>query len=138
MLQKGRDEVLRLHSDDVAILLLHSYINADGSYTRIGKTMFDEVVKRNANVRIVLSGHVRGTGARFEELDDNNDGLPDRKVSAMIYNYQHYGQNCGQLRVLIFDTNRRSVMVQTYSPMTDKYYMDGFFHERVFTIEHAF
>jgi predicted MPP superfamily phosphohydrolase len=130
--------ILRQHPDSVAILLFHSYINADGSYTRIGQKMFDEVVQKNPNVRLVLSGHVRGTGAHFEEIDDTGDGISDRKVTALIYNYQHYGQNCGQLRILTFNTSRRSITVLTYSPVTEKHYVDDYFRETIFTIEHAY
>jgi DNA repair exonuclease SbcCD nuclease subunit len=65
------NQVLKEHSDSVAILLFHSYIFMDGSYTNQGQMMFEQVVVPNPNVRHVLCGHVSVSGARFEELDDN-------------------------------------------------------------------
>lgn len=129
---------LRLHTDAVAILLLHSYIKADGSYTRIGKAMYDKVVSQNTNVRLVLSGHVRGTGALVEEIDDDADGVADRCVTAMIYNYQHFDENCGQIRMLTFDLDQRSLEVQTFSPYTNRFYPDDYFQCATFMIEQAF
>lgn len=130
--------VLREHPNDVAILLFHGYINADGTFTKIGKQMFEQVVRPNPNVRLVLSGHVRGTGFRFDELDDSGDGIPDRRVNSMIYNYQHYGENCGQLRILTFDPLIRSIEVTTYSPYMDRYYKDDYFKRETFLLEQSF
>ena len=130
--------VLKEHPDDVAILLFHAYINADGTLTAIGEQMFEQVVSPNPNVRLVLSGHVRGTGFRADDLDDTGDGQPDRRVNAMIYNYQHYDQNCGQLRVLTFDPLARSLEVTTYSPHSHYYFKDDYFKAEIFVIENAF
>lgn len=130
--------VLREHPDHVAILLFHAYINADGTLTDVGELMFEQVVSPNPNVRLVLSGHVRGTGFRADDLDDTGDGLPDRRVNAMIYNYQHYDQNCGQLRVLTFDPLARSLEVTTYSPHSRYYFKDDYFKSEIFVIENAF
>ncbi len=132
------NDVLRRYPDRVAILLFHAYINADGSFTKVGAKMFEQVVLPNPNVRLVLSGHVRGTGFRADDLDDTGDGLPDRRVNAMIYNYQHYGENCGQLRILTFDPQERDISVTTYSPYKDRFYPDDYFKADTFEIENAF
>lgn len=130
--------VLQEHPNDIAILLFHGYINADGTFTRIGKQMFEQVVRPNPNVRLVLSGHVRGTGYRLDELDDSGDGIPDRSVNSMIYNYQHYGENCGQLRILTFDPLVQSIEVTTYSPYMDRFYKDDYFKSETFFLEQSF
>lgn len=132
------NQVLRNHSDYIAILVFHSYIYDDGNYFSVGKKMYEQVVLPNENVRLVLCGHLRGTGARFEDIDDNGDGLPDRKVTAMLYNYQDYSNNCGQLRILNFDPLTRSIHVTTFSPYTEKYYDDSYFHSAEFDLENAF
>ncbi len=132
------NDVLRRYPDRVAILLFHGYINVDGSFTKVGSKMFEQVVQPNPNVRIVLSGHVRGTGFRADDLDDTGDGLPDRRVNAMIYNYQHYGENCGQLRILTFDPQKRDISVTTYSPYKDRFYPDDYFKAVTFDLENAF
>ena len=132
------NQVLKEHRDYVAILLFHSYINMDSSYTSRGQLMFDQVVKPNPNVRLVLCGHVSVSGARFEDLDDNGDGVTDRRVTAMLYNYQDFMDNCGQLRLLTFDPVARSIHVMTYSPYTKRYFWDDYFKTVEFTLEDAF
>ncbi|MEN6561991.1 MAG: metallophosphoesterase [Christensenella sp.] len=132
------NDVLRQYPDDTAILLFHGYINADGTFTKVGQQMFDRVVAPNPNVRLVLCGHVRGTGYRSDDLDDTGDGAPDRRVNTMLCNYQHYDQNCGQLRVLTFDPVSRSIEVMTYSPYSDYLFEDDYFKASTFKLEHAF
>jgi hypothetical protein len=132
------NDVLNRYPDRVAILLFHGYINADGTFTNMGQQMFDQVVSKHPNVRLVLCGHVRGTGYRADDVDDTGDGKPDRRVNTMIYNYQHYDQNCGQLRVLTFDPVTRSIEVMTYSPVSDYFFRDDYFKAETFTLENAF
>ena len=132
------DDVLNRYPDSVAILLFHGYINVDGSFTKVGQQMFDQVVTKHPNVRLVLCGHVRGTGYRADDLDDTGDGKPDRRVNTMIYNYQHYDQNCGQLRLLTFNPATRSIVVMTYSPVSDYLFKDDYFKAEVFTLKDAF
>ena len=132
------NDVLNRYPDRVAILLFHGYINADGTFMDVGQQMFDEVVNKHPNVRLVLCGHVRGTGYRADDIDDTGDGKPDRRVNTMIYNYQHYDQNCGQLRLLTFDPVSRSIEVMTYSPVSNYYFKDDYFKAETFTLEHAF
>lgn len=132
------NQILKEHKDRVAILLFHSYIFMDSSFTSQGQMLFDRVVKLNPNVRLVLSGHVSVSGARFDEIDDDGDGVYDRKVTAMLYNYQDFLDNCGQLRLLTFDPVSRSIHVMTYSPYTGRYYWDDYFKTVEFTLEDAF
>ena len=135
---KWMNQVLHTHPDHVAILLFHSYINSGGEFSVIGKQMFEQVVKPNPNVRLVLCGHVLGTGVRFDDIDDDGDGEPDRRVTGMMYNYQHMEEECGQLRLLTFDSLSHSLDVMTYSPFKDRFYVDGYFHKSTFTIDGAF
>jgi hypothetical protein len=116
--------ILREHPNSVAILLFHGYIQTNGTYTVVGKKMFEQVVRPNPNVKLVLSGHVLGTAVRFEDVDDNGDGAPDRRVTALMYNYQNADMDCGQLRLLTFDPMARSLRVLTYSPYQKRYYRD--------------
>ena len=67
----------------------------------------------NPNVRLVLCGHVCGTGYRAEDIDDTGDGVPDRRVNAMLYNYQHYELESGQIRLLTFDPVSHGLTVMT-------------------------
>lgn len=133
------NRVLKIYSDHTAILLFHQYLRSEGTYINVGAKMFEAVVKPNPNVRLVLCGHVRGENAyRAEEIDDDGDGKPDRTVNALMYNYQNWSKNCGQLRLLTFDTKDRSVTVYTYSPYTKKEYKDKTFGAATFILNDAF
>jgi len=132
------NRVLAAHRDSVAILLFHAYIKPNGEFANAGEEMFHSVIEPNPNVRLVLCGHVRETGARIDEIDDDGDGVPDRRVHAMLYNYQDYSINCGQIRLLSFDPATRDITVTTYSPFTDYYYKDSHYKSAVFVLEDAF
>lgn len=133
------NDVLRSHPNHVAILLFHSYITEKGDLSYQGVHLRDLVVAKNPNVRLVLSGHLRGNGYLLDEFDDNHDGIMDRSVNAMLYNYQGYTHNnSGQIRMLTFDPKTRSIRVFTYSPYTDRYYQDDFFKSTEFELADAF
>lgn len=131
------NSVLKYHRDYTAILLFHGYLKTRYEYLRTGQQLFELVVKPNPNVKLVLCGHVNGTAVRFEDVDDTGDGVPDRRVIAMLYNYQDWAQDCGQMRLLTFNKDR-SITVSTFSPYTKKTYRDDTFRADTFTIENAY
>lgn len=131
------NSVLKYHRDYTAILIFHGYLKSRYEYLREGQKMFDLVVKPNPNVRLVLCGHVNGTAVKFEDLDDDGDGVADRRVTAMLYNYQDWAQDCGQMRLLTFNADR-SITVTTFSPFTGKTYRDDTYHADTFTIDGAY
>ncbi|HWQ98108.1 MAG TPA: metallophosphoesterase [Clostridia bacterium] len=131
--------VLRAHPNHVGILLVHSYITARDVLSYQGDEVRDLIVAKNPNIRLVLSGHIRGSGYLAEEFDDDGDGEPDRTVQAMLYNFQEYPRySSGQIRILTFDTATRNIHVATYSPYTDRYYFDRHFKAQEFDLLNAF
>jgi hypothetical protein len=132
------NDILHKYADYTAILLFHGYIAEDARFTVVGKEMFERVVKPNPNVRIVLSGHVCGTAYREDDLDDTGDGVPDRRVNAMLYDYQNYEMDSGQLRLLTFDPASRGLTVLTYSPPLRRFFRDSHFSSAEFTIKDAY
>jgi predicted MPP superfamily phosphohydrolase len=133
------NSVLHQHGDHTAILLFHDYMQSNGRFSKNGKSMFEQVVVPNPNVRLVLCGHVCGVSSRIDPIDDDHDGAPDRTVAQMMYNYQHFKADCGQLRLMEFHLDDRSITVTTYSPFTQRYYRDYMFGDRaVFTLKDGF
>lgn len=133
------NQVLRMHKDHTAILILHDYLAVTGNFSHTGKEVFKQVVVPNPNVRLVLCGHVTSLKARADEIDDDGDGTPDRVVNQLLYDYQHFKDDCGQIRWLRFNLNNRSITVTTYSPHTERYYKDfNFGNQAIFTITDAF
>ncbi|MEN6634921.1 MAG: metallophosphoesterase [Clostridiaceae bacterium] len=133
------EQVLQEHADYTALLLIHDNLTHSQKFGITGKWVFENLVSKCPNIRLVLSGHVCDTSARQDPIDDNGDGKPDRVVTQMMYDYQHYKEKCGQLRILQFNTKTHSITVTTYSPVTNRYYRDYWFgNQSTFTLDHAF
>jgi len=133
------NHVLETHRDHTAILILHDYLAVTGNFSHTGKEVFKQVVVPNPNVRLVLCGHVTSLKARADQVDDDGDGTPDRVVNELLYDYQHFKDDCGQIRWLKFDLVDHSITVTTYSPHTERYYKDfNFGNQAIFTIKDAF
>lgn len=116
------NDVLSQYRDRIAILATHKYLRADLSVSTNGKLLFENVVKPNPNIRLVLCGHNHGAGRIATEIDDDGDGTTDRTVWQLIANYQDEanGGN-GFIRLLTIDEEKGSLSVKTYSPYTDTY-----------------
>ena len=114
-------DVIKAHPLDMVILCCHSYLDSNGSLTDGGDILFEQAVKPYHSVRLVLSGHRDGTGLRTDALDDNRDGVVDRNVCALLYNYQEVDKDDGggYLRLLTVDPGKRTLRVRTYSPYLD-------------------
>ncbi len=115
-------DVFAAHPERVGILISHSALNSDGSFTGPGRRLSDYVVAESPNVRLVLCGHYRGAVLREETY---GEGELARRVNFMMYNYQEDEKNgLGYLRLLTFDPVARSIQVTTYSPFRDDYDYD--------------
>ncbi|OLS35885.1 lamin tail domain-containing protein [Bacillus sp. MRMR6] len=116
------NDVLAAHPDRKAILSFHEYLLATGTRHPLGEKLYNEIVVPNENVIAVLSGHYHEAQTYINELDDNGDGTPDRKVYQMLADYQA-GPEGGQgyMRLLHFDQDNNRVVVNTYSPYLDDY-----------------
>lgn len=132
------DDVLTQYADYTAILLFHSFLTPQGRVYDRFVPLYDRLVARHANVRLLLCGHVVGHVNRIDSFDDDGDGTAERNVSIQLMNYQNLSDRCGQLRLLTFDTQKRTVAITTYSPVTDCYYRDGTHPETVHVMENAF
>lgn len=110
------NRVAAAYPHHTVILGTHSYLNMDGSRTEDGQRLWREVIRPNANIRLVLCGHNHGVLALADELDDNGDGQPDRIVHQLMADYQNEdrGGN-GYLRLLRIEESGQ-MHVATYSP----------------------
>ncbi|MGH1144981.1 lamin tail domain-containing protein [Bacillus pseudomycoides] len=115
-------EVLQKYPNRKAILSFHEYLLVSGNRSPIGDKIFNEVVKPNKNVLAVLSGHYHDSETLVDEIDDNGDGIVDRKVYQMLADYQG-GPEGGQgyMRLLQFHTTANKMYVKTYSPYLNEY-----------------
>jgi DNA repair exonuclease len=114
------NRMLKQYKDRTAILYVHEYLNGESQRSIEGNLIFDKVVRPNANVRIVLSGHFYGAARREDAIDDNLDGKPDRKVMQILSDYQSLQGGQGFIRVMGFDLSHGNVYVRTFSPLNGK------------------
>lgn len=116
------NHVLAEHPDRNAILSFHEYLMASGTRHPNGEKIYKEVVLKNPNVMAVLSGHYHESQTIVDEIDDNHDGKPDRRVYQMLADYQA-GPEGGQgyMRLLHIDQDNNRIIVNTYSPYLKDY-----------------
>ncbi len=107
-------EVLAQHPERLAIVTTHGYLNAQGnrSVGLCSSTLpiWTDLVEPSPNVRLVLCGHMAGTGYR-------RDVVGERVVHQVLADYQAEanGGN-GWLRLYHFAPADEVVHVETYSP----------------------
>src|SRR5699024_4689790 len=88
------DSVFTRYSDRNGILLTHGHLLAssepDGRTTDLGadgSKLYDEIVRANDNVFLVLSGHFHGVGTGVETIAGDEG---DTKVVQLLADYQGY------------------------------------------------
>jgi hypothetical protein len=116
------NQVLAKYPDRMAILNFHEYLLVSGNRSPIGNKIYEEVVVPNKNVIAVLCGHYHDSETLIDEIDDNKDGTPDRKVYQMLANYQG-GPEGGQGFMRLFHVSpvENKIYVKTYSPYLNRY-----------------
>lgn len=108
------DALLKANPDRRAIVVSHSILDANNSFTAEGTPIFN-ALKGNANLFLMLCGHMRssndGAAYRAEAGDDGHT------IHIMLADYQDYpnGGN-GYLRLLRFSPADNKIYATTYSP----------------------
>ncbi|MDT9592830.1 lamin tail domain-containing protein [Nocardioides zeae] len=116
------NEVLAAHPERVAVVSLHEFLLTTGGLGPIPQRIMDEVVATNPNVEMVLSGHYHDAYTRIDAFDDDGDGVPDRDVHSMLFDYQGLPEGGqGFLRLMQFDNEGEQMRVRTFSPSLDRY-----------------
>lgn len=124
------NEILERYSDRKAILTTHAYLD-DSTAKREGihnckngstEYIWHRLIKRHANLQIVLSGHEWEQDGQARRVDKNIAG---KNVYQLLADYQNYdkGGN-GFLRILKFVPSENRVYVSTYSPYMNRYKTD--------------
>ena len=115
-------DVLTNNPNHRVVLLVHDYLNNRGSRTATGNVLFEQLVKPYPNICMVLAGHINGTTYRVDHLDDNLDGITDRRVIQSLTNFQEEENTNGAsfIRKLGLDFTNNKIGFELYSP----YYKD--------------
>ncbi|HEY2494523.1 MAG TPA: S-layer homology domain-containing protein [Paenibacillus sp.] len=116
------NEIVAKYPERKAILCLHEYLLVSNNRAPIADKIFEKVVKPNKNVIAALSGHYHDAQLKVDELDDNGDGVADRKVFQMLADYQGAPEGgLGYIRLMQFDMKNNKLHIKTYSPHLDDY-----------------
>ncbi len=125
------DGVLKRYPKRKAIVATHAYLYHDN--TRLGpgddyspkkrsaeyndgEEIWEKLIRRHANVFLVVSGHVYGTGRLTSRGDQGNE------VHQILADYQKFARGGdGWLRFLRFDVRKGEIEAKTYSPTRDEY-----------------
>ena len=114
------NDVLAQYPERKAILNFHEYLLASGGLGEEPQRVYDEVVSKNENVCMVLSGHYHNAYSRVDTFT-NADGS-QRKVYSMLFDYQGLPEGgLGYMRLMNFDLEGQKIIVRTYSPSLDDY-----------------
>jgi hypothetical protein len=127
------NKILEKYADRKAILSTHGYLglfairNISISKGQMGgctstpnntQYIWDDIIAKNKNVLLVLSGHMHAVAKRI----DYNDGKPVLQILA-DYQTEANGGN-GWMRLLQFDVANKQIHVRTYSPYLNEYDTD--------------
>ena len=141
-------QVLKKYPDRLAVVVTHAYLYSDGSRydwsakgtsqqynlhcksygisaphdgsenVNDGQQLWEKLVSKSKNVRLVLSGHVPWAGARIA-----SKGLHGQTVHEMVAAYHDPPE--GYIRLLEFLPDGKTIQVKTYSPHLDKHLTDS-------------
>jgi hypothetical protein len=117
--------VIRTHPDHAVIFATHNAVGA-GTNTWSNPVVVSQLVEPHDNVRLVLGGHIAGTGIA------SHVNASGRRAYGVLTDYQSrvYG---GQqfLKHVSVDAENGFLYFNTYSPMLDRTESDGRWHQAV-------
>ncbi len=107
--------VIAKYPDRNVIVATHSVLNSKGGFTNGGQMLWDYVIKRHANIFLVLAGH------DCPESTVTKAGEAGNIVNILMCDYQcdEKGGN-GYLRLMEFIPSQEIIHVETFSPLTGK------------------
>jgi hypothetical protein len=114
------NDLLQTHRDRRAIVVSHYLINTGnpGSFGSQGQATYD-ALKTNANLFLMLCGHVAGEGQRTDIFNGNT-------VYSVLSDFQgRAAGGDGWLRILEFSPSNNVIRVKTYSPTLDRFETDA-------------
>lgn len=123
-------QVLDRHRGIPTIVTTHAYLSdtttgrsEPARYANNGDQIWQKLIKRNAQIFMVLNGHFCGVDGERHQVSTNDAGKP---VFEMVANYQNYPNGGdGYLRMLRFEPVLNRIRIETYSPTLNRFITDG-------------
>lgn len=103
------------------IVLTHFHLKPDGTISTSNagygdlspSIIFNQFIKKHANIIMVLSGHLDSTSYRTDVGDNGN------KIYQILQCYQHQDSGGAYIRLLEIDTEMKTLSAKMYSPFYD-------------------
>ncbi|MDQ2688007.1 MAG: metallophosphoesterase [Armatimonadota bacterium] len=114
--------VLSAHPKDNVIVLTHFHLNSQGEinpnnagYGNLTtQSVYDQLIKKHANVVLVLSGHVDSSAHRTDTGEAGNT------IYQILQDYQTQDAGGGYIRLLDINPQAGTISARMYSPFYDK------------------
>ena len=104
---KWIDQVLSDHADMPCILVVHGFLLYETRYY----TEVEQMIAQRPAIKLAICGHMDGYYTRVFTYDDDQDGVKERTVTAMMLNMQRAQDYA--FRILTFDPLTHAVTVNT-------------------------
>jgi len=109
------NKIVAAHAKDRVIVATHAYRSSKGR-TPIGKRIWEKLIRRNANIFMVVCGHVCAI-AHGTSVNDAGG-----KVHEILCDYQAFPNGGdGWLQTMRFSPAEGKIHVEAYSPLLDKH-----------------
>ena len=113
------NEVVSDHPDANVVVVTHHYLTSTGDLARnnagsgshSAQYLFDNLIRKHPNIKIVLSGH---TGAAAQRVDEGDDG---HKIYSFLQAIHDTKSN--PLRLVEVDASSKTLKTWVYAPHTD-------------------
>lgn len=114
--------VLDAYPKHNVIVLTHFHLNSKGEINKNNagygnlttQSVYDQLIKKHANVLMVLSGHVDSSAWRTDQGEKGNI------IYQILQDYQTQDAGGGYIRLLDIDTEADTIAARMYSPFYDK------------------
>ena len=114
------DKVLKEHPDHNAVILTHYHLTGRGGIAPNNAgygdmkviDIFEQYIKPNKNVLLVLSGHTVWSAWKIDQ------GTQGNNIYQILQDYQR--KDDGYIRLLDIDTEKGTISAKMYSPYLDK------------------
>ncbi|MDR1620098.1 MAG: metallophosphoesterase [Clostridiales bacterium] len=117
------NKMLKKYNDHHAIFMTHDYLDSEGLLSDTGQKLYEQIVKPNSNVFMVLCGHRYNSIMLTTDINDTGDRSNYRTVYNIMMNYQALEDGGGGFLTLIRVYKRdKLITFDTYSPTLDQWY----------------
>ncbi|HOR95891.1 MAG TPA: metallophosphoesterase [Bacilli bacterium] len=115
--------ILEQYPDKTVVLATHEYMGNKSNRSLTGNQVFNELVKKYPNIQFVISGHINGSSYQIDKIDDDGDGIYDRRVLQILTDFQEEESLFGAsfLRTIGLDFVNNYLHFNIYSPYFKDY-----------------